>query len=754
MDAHCSRCDVGYRPTLTSATVLQGNRRKAFSARHTKTLLASGLGLLLCAHAFAQAPSPLPPISVEAKAPKGKKQTTSQQPAPKTKTAPAPQQPPSREQAQQDALYETPAPVSTATRSDVETFGQLNTGDILRSMPGAFTRESPNNSGIAVNIRGLEGSGRVNMMVDGVRQNLRFTTHEAQGLLYVDPALIAGIDIERGAVATAGGAGALVGSANFRTLGIDDMIRPGNSSGVIGMTSWGSNNRGFSEMIGGAVRSGGMGIGGALSHREPDDYKNGDGITVPFSSQNITSGLVKAELGASPDNRLTLGGVFYNNDFFAQSVEQTIDSQIFTAKYHYKSPTNPLIDFKFNLAASSIEMNYLRNIAPPGGPPGAAGRVISDDGRGGDVSNISRFNMGAVRVKAEYGVEYFHDDVGGKNTINPGSGAGVNGVGESSLAGAFSQTTWSYGMFDLITGLRYDHFTLNGMFTAAAGNPIGLAPGDYVLDRSEGRVDPKITLAANVTPWLQPYITYAETFRPPTVQETMLGGPHPSGASAVFYPNPFLEPEISKGWELGANIKIDGLFRRGDTFRFKANYFNNDVENYVTGIFTAFGQGIFINVPGTSHLQGVEFQGAYDTGQAFAALSYTYTDSDLPSQLNGLGAQSYLPTHILSLTGGLRFFDQKLTVGARGTFASDAFIGFLNATNPAHPFTAGYALVDLYTSYKVSENVTLGANLNNLFDVGYTPALTSPPSVSCTPAGVTCNTGLGRTVLFTVKTSF
>ena len=60
-------------------------------------------------------------------------------------------------------------------------------------------------------------------------------------------------------------------------------------------------------------------------------------------------------------------------------------------------------------------MDYLRAIAPQG----AAGRVITDEGRGGDVSNISRFNMGTVRVKAEYGVEYFHDVVGGKNVIAP-----------------------------------------------------------------------------------------------------------------------------------------------------------------------------------------------------------------------------------------------------------------------------------------------------------------------------------------------
>jgi outer membrane receptor protein involved in Fe transport len=45
-------------------------------------------------------------------------------------------------------------------------------------------------------------------------------------------------------------------------------------------------------------------------------------------------------------------------------------------------------------------------------------------------------------------------------------------------------------------------------------------------------------------------------------------------------------------------------------------------------------------------------------------------------------------------------------------------------------------------------------NVNNVFDVGYTPALTSPPATTCKPPGVTCNTGMGRTVLLTAKTQF
>jgi hemoglobin/transferrin/lactoferrin receptor protein len=72
--------------------------------------------------------------------------------------------------------------------------------------------------------------------------------------------------------------------------------------------------------------------------------------------------------------------------------------------------------------------------------------------------------------------------------------------------------------------------------------------------------------------------------------------------------------------------------------------FNNNINNYITGVFTAFGQGVSENIP-TSNLQGVEFQSMFDA-KVFAGLSYTYTHTNLPSRLNGLGAQSYTPEHM------------------------------------------------------------------------------------------------------------
>ena len=225
-------------------------------------------------------------------------------------------------------------------------------------MPGVFTRESPQNAGLAINIRGFEGSGRVNMMIDGVRQSFKFTGHEAQGFLFVDPQLLAGIDIQRGAVSTVGGAGALAGAANARTLDVEDVLKPGKTVGVLSTVTYGTNGVGFQEMLAGAMQSQGVGIIGAISHSEPDNYENGAGVKVPFTSQDLTSGLFKLNFALTPEQSLKFGAVLYDNDYFANSFFQNIKSETYTAKYAYRPFGNPLVDFTLNAHANKVRMEY------------------------------------------------------------------------------------------------------------------------------------------------------------------------------------------------------------------------------------------------------------------------------------------------------------------------------------------------------------------------------------------------------------
>ena len=643
-------------------------------------------------------------------------------------------------------VYATPGAVSTMGIGEMETYGG-DTDQALRSIPGTSVRESPNQPGFAVNIRGMEGSGRVNMMIDGVRQNFRFTGHEAQGFTYVDPSLLAGVDIARGTVSTTGGAGALAGAANFRTIDIIDVLKPGQSVGALSTASYGTNSQNWTGMQAAAITNGRVGFMGAISGRNPDDYKNGDGITVPYTNQDLVSGLVKGEFQLTPDQKFKVGGIFYHNDFTANSYDQTIDSEIWTLNYHYKPTHTNLINLKVNAYRSDVEMNYFESYT--GATGSATGRVINDLGSGFDVSNVSMFRLGGVKVRSEYGYEYFHDDI---DVINSTAvpDRGVNPSGESSIEGAFSSTKFSYGIFDFITGLRYDHFTINGSGSVAAGNPLGLPAGTYSVDRSEGRFNPKLTLALNPTKWFMPYVTYAEAMRAPTVSETFTGGNHPgSGPRQSYFPNPFLEPEIQKGWEAGFNTSVEHVFTYHDVVRFKANYFNNDVENYVTACFAASGGVYFCNNPGTSVVQGVEMQGMYDAGHFFAGGSYTWTDSNLPSQINGFGGQSFNPEHVASLSAGVRLFNKRWTLGGRVFYASKAFIGLDNAPDPGNPYTDGYTLLDLYTKFKITEDIEVGATVTNVTDEAYSPATNTGAT-----GGFSDETGRGRTAIFTVRAKF
>lgn len=743
------------------------NGRPIAQALFAAGISMSAMGAL--SEARAQEGTPLPTLKVEAGKPSGKKKSVPAKspsaPTPAPQSVPAPVAQSSAPVAPADVPYTVPAGVSVVGSSEIGTFGQGKLDDVIRTMPGVYTRESPDNPGVAVNIRGLEGSGRVNMMIDGVRQNFRFTGHEAQGFVYIDPLLLAGIEVQRGAVSTAGGAGALAGTANFRTLGVDDILKPGQSQGVLTTGNWGSNGLGWSGMAAGAVTNGAVGIAGAISGHDQDNYKNGDGVTVPFTYQDPTSGLVKADFQLDEEQSIKFGGVFYDNDFVANSYFQHLKSNTFTAKYAFNPIGNDLINFSLNGYRNDVTMRYGTDFdptsAPPGAPPGtsligsAAYRVIEDAGWGWDVSNMSRLKLGEVSVKSVYGYEYFSDDV---SVINSAAvpGRGVNPDGTSSVDGFFSETTFSYGIIDLIGGARFDSFAIQGSGSVTAANPLFpiLPAGPYTVDRSEGRFDPKVTLAVHATPWLQPYVTYSESMRAPTVSETLTGGDHPpnGGPPMMFFPNPFLDPEIQKGWEFGANILKNALWMPRDTFRLKADYFTMDIDNYITGCAAnAFGGFYFCNAEGTSTVQGVELQGMYDARFFFAGLSYTHTTTNVPPQINGFGAQSFLPDDVLTLTGGLRFLQEKLTVGARGYITSKSYNGAdVIPTNgdPNNPYNDPYKLLDLFANYKIDGDIDVGLTVTNVFDLAYTPALTTPGT------NFTGDTGRGRTFLVTTRAQF
>ncbi len=170
-----------------------------------------------------------------------------------------------------------------------------------------------------------------------------------------------------------------------------------------------------------------------------------------------------------------------------------------------------------------------------------------------------------------------------------------------------------------------------------------------------------------------------------------------------------------------------------------------NVEDYITAECSRVGKYYgcyFDNVPGTTYVQGVELQGGYDIGVVYGQVSYTYTNTDMPAQMDGLGAHSYLPDNMATVTLGTRWLDSKLTVGGRGNFVSSSYIGDINAGASDDDRVAGYSTWDAFASYQVNDNLKLGIDATNLLDKLYTPALS------------TSGSGMGRTVVFNMKATF
>lgn len=62
--------------------------------------------------------------------------------------------------------------------------------DAIRATPGAFTRTTSDNPSVSVNVRGMQGVGRVNTMIEGVPQTFRNMSGHAGSFddqVFIDP---------------------------------------------------------------------------------------------------------------------------------------------------------------------------------------------------------------------------------------------------------------------------------------------------------------------------------------------------------------------------------------------------------------------------------------------------------------------------------------------------------------------------------------------------------------------------------------
>lgn len=141
-----------------------------------------------------------------------------------------------------EAPYHTAAPTSYISEQTIERFRGSSPADIFRGTPGVSSGESRNGAGsIDVNIRGMQGMGRVATTIDGA-ENAVNVYQGYQGIsnrTFVDPDFLGGIDIQKGSDAASSG---IAGTVAMRTLEAGDIVKEGNRFGLRVKGGFGTNS--------------------------------------------------------------------------------------------------------------------------------------------------------------------------------------------------------------------------------------------------------------------------------------------------------------------------------------------------------------------------------------------------------------------------------------------------------------------------------------------------------------------------------
>jgi hemoglobin/transferrin/lactoferrin receptor protein len=634
------------------------------------------------------------------------------------------------------------AGTSVVTRRQIDLFQSSRISDVLRGVPGVAVQETGTDPGQAVNIRGLQDFGRVNVLVDGARQDYQVSGHGANGTFYLDPELIGQVDVVRGPVSTVYGSGAIGGVVSFRTRTIDDILAPDERYGALQKLGLGTNGAGFltNSMVGARIGTA-ADVFGQFLYRNTGNYRDGDGNTIRDSDSELTSGLFKFNLYPADGHRLSGSALLQNYDFTNNGDTGTgtrfrndVAANTYTLGYRFSRPDVQWFDLSVKGYYTTTEDR--KRVVTPSRTYGGLGvrpgdpLTYSMETAGFDISNTSRFETFGLGHALTVGIDGAQD-LGDTRDRAGGYGAAFTPSGERRLFGGFVQDEVRIASWlRTIGALRFDSYELDGGGVGSDGS----------------RVSPKFTVGVEPLKGIEFYGTYAEGYRAPSITETLIQGVHPFPIFNIL-PNPSLRPEVAHNLEGGVNVQYDDVLRAGDSVRLKASVFRNEIDDYIDTV----AVGPVYNVPvvpgmpaslcafmptlcligvqdqqyrnvARAQLQGAELEAAYDWGGGFVTLAGTVVDGE--NEVTGGPLNSVLPNRI-STTVGFRLFDDRLTVGTRLTFVDDSH---WDVTNP----TKGYGLVDLFASYRYDDNISGDVAIQNLFDRQYTQYLNSNASPGLT----------------------
>lgn len=576
----------------------------------------------------------------------------------------------------------TPAePGNTATAQilkdeDLDRFPATSPGDLFKEVAGVTVANSRNGASLDINIRGMQGFGRVKILVDGTESS--GSTYKGYAgettQAYVDPELLGAVKVEKGPNSGPYGAGVVGGVVSMSTLTAADLVEPGqafglrlrgttanNQSGtstyaVLGPPASGSSDpaqaitrdvslpgRAWNGSLAGAWRllDDRLEIVAGLSHRQSGNYLSGSrgdvtsrpvtlantirrvslyepGQTVYNTSQDTDSHLLKASLKLPGQQKISLGYSQLKSEFG-------------------EARSAAFIDYIAQLNLSSVDSQlYTAQYAwTPAGNPWIDLRV----------------NLWSANSTGYQAADFRSPGLLHNATWTRTRGRGVEAWNTSLLAlPVVGDLTLKYGLTwlsekakvtPLDGGIYMDpggDRSLRSAFVQADLQPLdwlllnaGLRrerhemtgqgvtassiPGQVVplvIAQGESRTNASLGLTLQPLEALQIFARYSEGWRPPTAKETIN-----SLIAASNTDRTMLEPERTQNKEAGVRLDLRNQWLPKDQFNLGLTFFDTATQDYVYG-----SAGEFRNAD-KANFRGTEFSLGYDAGMVFTRYSRT-----------------------------------------------------------------------------------------------------------------------------------
>ncbi|UPQ38122.1 TonB-dependent receptor [Providencia rettgeri] len=591
---------------------------------------------------------------------------------------------------QKDKLLVTASKIKSNSKqidaNDISTVRGTTNSDIFANETSLQVNNARNEAGaLDIGIRGLQGNGRVPIIIDGSLQSTN-TWRGYQGSTdrtYVDMDLIDTIEIEKGASMSKFSGGAIGGTVKLKTLSANSIISQGDQFGFLFKGNIYNNNRRPT------IASDEKGESGyRVSNGVKNSHFNNGSITTGVAYRNDKFDILLAHSDRKQGNFFAGKNGYHkyaNTDAPIKPGQEVVNTS-------YESQSTLLKTNIYLNPYSSIELNYRHHEQK-------AGEVLAAywyqfDGKmpqwslgSADIDTASLnysykpdslwvdMNLGLWWTKgkfkqrngttddvtAHYGNQYQHrytDERMGFNLENTSEFAdypidityGVEYMQQKSkpLTKTY-QPIWTPE--GTIPGEELDPVTRNAKGTnksaftnmAYKGEWVSTLVGwrihafdvdDHVLGKSISygpKNDLMGELRFHVTDEFDIYTKYSDSYREPSLFETTA-----SGQTYSYSPDVPLKPEHAKSFEVGMNVEKENLIFDEDNAKLRVAYFNNDIKGYLsqgvnpTGVYHPY---IVMKNYDSFKLAGYEIELKYDSNYAFGSFDATfYNNSELCSR--------------------------------------------------------------------------------------------------------------------------